>query len=348
MMIFLYLARIIPKLIHIKMFIITQYPVAVVVCFLTMLCWGSWANTQKLATQSVPTTIFYRDYTYGILLLSLLLAFTLGSLGSAGRSFLTDFKQAETKNLLFALAGGFVFNIANILIVVGIELAGLSVAMPIGIGLALILGVVVNYISSPVGDVVLLSVGVFAIFLAVVFSALAYRSKGATDQSFNTRGIVVSLVGGFLMSFFFYFVVRAMATDFANPTSGLLTPYTALVMFAIGVLISTPLFLPILRRFASKPADDEIYYSDVSRRNHIIGMLGGIVWCLGMASSLLASGEAGYAISYGLGQGATIVAVLWGVFIWHEFKGAPAISSRYLVLMGICYVLGLVLVIAAK
>lgn len=305
------------------MFIISHYPLAVVVCFLTMLCWGSWANTQKLTTQSVPTTIFYRDYTYGILILSLLLAFTLGSFGTVGRSFLVDMKQADIQSILYALIGGFVFNIANMLIVVGIELAGLSVAMPVGIGLALILGVVVNYISSPMGNLNLLLAGVFAIFLAIVFSALAYRSKATTDASVNTQGIVASLVGGFLMSFFFYFVARAMAPDFAHPGPGLLTPYTALVLFAIGVVSSTPLFLPVLRRFASKPADGEIDYSDVSRRNHRIGMLGGMVWCLGMASSLLASGEAGYAISYGLGQGATIVAVLWGVFIWNEFGERP-------------------------
>ncbi len=330
------------------MFVITQYSLAVVVCFVTMLCWGSWANTQKLATQSVPTTIFYRDYTYGILLLSLFLAFTLGSIGSSGRSFIIDFRQADTANLLYALVGGFVFNIANILIVVGIELAGLSVAMPVGIGLALILGVIVNYVRSPVGNVQLLGGGVIAIFLAVVFSALAYQAKSQTDSSVNTRGIVISLIGGFLMSFFFYFVATAMAPDFVNPAPGLLTPYTALVLFALGVLVSTPLFLPILRRFASKPADDDIWYSDVSRRNHLIGMAGGIVWCLGMASSLLASGAAGFAISYGLGQGATIVAVLWGVFIWREFRGAPAKSNRYLVIMGLCYVLGLGLIISAK
>ncbi|QMW00959.1 GRP family sugar transporter [Spirosoma foliorum] len=330
------------------MFIITYYPVAVVVCFLTMLCWGSWANTQKLATQSVPTTIFYRDYTYGILLLSLVLAFTFGSIGEAGRSFLPDIKQGDTQSLLYALIGGFVFNIANILIVVGIELAGLSVAMPVGIGLALILGVIVNYGSSPVSSVGLLAGGVFAIFLAVVFSALAYRAKATTDSSVSMQGLVITLVGGFLMSFFFYFVAKSMTTDFSNPAPGLLTPYTALVLFAIGVVVSTPLFIPVLRRFASKPADGEIFYSDVSRRNHRIGMLGGMVWCLGMASSLLASGAAGYAISYGLGQGATIIAVLWGVFIWQEFLGAPALSNRYLMLMGLCYVLGLVLIISAK
>ena len=330
------------------MFIITHYSLAVGVCFLTMLCWGSWANTQKLTTNTVPTTVFYRDYTYGILLLSVLLAFTLGSFGKQGRSFLTDVGQANTQNIVYAVAGGFVFNIANILIVVGIELAGLSVAMPVGIGLALILGVVANYILSPVGTVELLAAGVFAIFLAVVFSALAYRSKAATDQSLSMRGLAVSLVGGILMSFFFYFVAKSMAIDFANPASGQLTPYTALVMFGLGVVVSTPLFLPVLRQLTSKPADGEISYGDVGRRSHQVGLFGGMIWCLGMASSLLASGAAGYAISYGLGQGATIIAVLWGVFIWQEFQSAPTICTRYLMGMGFCYVLGLVLIISAR
>jgi glucose uptake protein len=330
------------------MFIITNYSLAVAFCFLAMLCWGSWANTQKLTTQSVPTTIFYRDYTYGILILSLLLAFTLGSIGESGRSFLTDIRQGSTQNLFYALFGGFLFNIANILIVAGIELAGLSVAAPVGIGLALILGVLVNYLLSPAGNIGLLVGGVLVIFLAIVFSAMAYRAKRLTDQSVSTLGVSASLAGGFLLSFFFYFVAKSMTMDFENPDPGSLTPYTALVIFALGIVVSTPLFLPILRRFAGKPADGDIFYADVSRRNHRIGILGGMVWCLGMASSILASGTAGYAISYGLGQGATIIAVLWGVFTWHEFRGAPAQSGRYLVLMGMCYVLGLVLIVAAR
>lgn len=330
------------------MVIITQYPLAVAVSFLTMLCWGSWANTQKLTNTTVPTTIFYRDYTYGIVLLSLLLAFTLGSFGSAGRSFLADYEQADRANLLSALVGGVVFNLANMLIVAGIELAGLSVAMPVGIGLALILGVIVNYNASSVSNVALLAGGVIAIFAAVVLSAMAYRAKGQSDETVDRSGIVISLVGGFLMSFFFYFVARAIAPDYAQPAPGLLTPYTALVCFAVGVLVSTPLFLPVLRRYASKPADGEIHYVDVSRRNHYWGIIGGMVWCCGLASSLLASGAAGYAISYGLGQGATIVAVFWGVFVWREFRGAPTESGRYLTIMGLCYVLGLVLIIAAR
>ena len=330
------------------MVVITYYPLAVAVSFLTMLCWGSWANTQKLTNRQVPTTIFYRDYTYGILLLSVLLAFTFGSFGSAGRPFITDLRQADVQPLLMALAGGFVFNVANVLIVAGIELAGLSVAMPVGVGLALILGVVVNYLRAPVGNVVLLGVGVLAIFGAVLFSAMAYRVKSKTGGQVSSRGLVLSLVGGFLMSFFFYFVAEAIAPDFSNPVAGLLSPYSALFMFAVGIVISTPLYLPILRKYASMPADDDIWYEDVSRKNHRIGQLGGMIWCLGMASSLLASGAAGFAISYGLGQGATIIAVLWGVFVWHEFRGAPSQSNRYLMMMGACYVLGLVLIIAAR
>ncbi|MDB5239739.1 MAG: multidrug transporter permease [Spirosoma sp.] len=330
------------------MLVITQYPLAVVICFLAMFCLGSWANTQKLATQSVPTTIYYQDYTYGILLLSVLLAFTLGSIGSDGRSFLADIGQADRQNLFYAFMGGVVFNSANILIVVGIELAGLSVAMPAGIGFALILSVIVNYVLSPTGNVQLLAGGVTAVFLAVVCSALAHQYKDQTGKSVNRIGIAASLIGGILMSFFFFLVAWSMAPDFVKPSAGLLTPYTALVVFAAGVLVSTPLFLPVLRRFAGKPADEEIWYSDVSRRNHIIGVLGGVVWCVGMASSLLASSAAGCAISFGLRQGAVIVAVLWGTFIWREFRDAPLMSSRYLIGMALCYVVGLGLIIAAK
>jgi len=220
--------------------------------------------------------------------------------------------------------------------------------MPAGVGFAVILSVIINYVRSPVGNVQLLAGGVTAVFLAVVCSAMAHQSKDQTGKPVNRQGILASLVGGFLMSFFFYFVAWSMAPDFVKPSAGFLTPYTAMVVFAAGVLVSTPLFLPVLRRFAGKPADGEIWYSDVSRRNHIIGVLGGVVWCVGMASSLLASGAAGFAISFGLGQGAAIVAVLWGIFIWREFRGAPLVSSRYLLVMGLCYVVGLGLIIAAK
>src|SRR5215204_163321 len=127
------------------MVLIQSYPVAVLMCVITMICWGSWANTQKLATKEWRFQLFYWDYCLGVLLLTLIFAFTLGSTGENGRSFLNDLRQADVKYIGYALLGGVIFNIANILLVAAIDIAGLAVAFPIGIGLALVIGVIVTY-----------------------------------------------------------------------------------------------------------------------------------------------------------------------------------------------------------
>ena len=142
------------------MFILENYSTAVFFCFITMLCWGSWANTQKLAAKSWRFELFYWDYVIGILILTLIFAFTLGSNGSVGRSFLEDVSQAGNDNLFSAILGGVIFNAANILLVAAIAIAGMSVAFPVGIGIALVLGVVVNYIDAPQGNATMLFAGV--------------------------------------------------------------------------------------------------------------------------------------------------------------------------------------------
>jgi len=113
-----------------------------------MLCWGSWGNTQKLAGKTWRYELFYWDYVIGVLLFSLINAFTLGSIGSAGRSFIPDLMQADISNIGSAFLGGVIFNLANILLSAAIAIAGMSVAFPVGIGLALVLGVIINYIGS--------------------------------------------------------------------------------------------------------------------------------------------------------------------------------------------------------
>ena len=148
------------------MFIIQDYSLAVLFCVITMLCWGSWANTQKLASKSWRFELFYWDYVIGILLFSLIGAFTLGSMGGEGRSFLDDLKQADGANIGSALLGGVIFNAANILLSAAISIAGMSVAFPIGIGLALVLGVVVNYMGAEKGNPLYLFLGVALIAVA--------------------------------------------------------------------------------------------------------------------------------------------------------------------------------------
>ncbi len=330
------------------MVVIHSYAWAVFLAFITMLCWGSWANTQKLAQKQWPFQLYYWDYALGVLLLTLVLAFTAGSIGTEGRSFIADLLQADTFSLIYAFLGGTVFNIANILLVAAIAIAGMSVAFPIGIGLALALGVIVNYIATPVGNPLILFLGVAFVVLAIILSAMAYRKLSAQETT-KTRGIVISLAAGVLMGFWYYFVAASMTDNFVTPEAGKLTPYTASVVMAVGLFVSNFLWNSI---FMYKPiAGEKTTYRDYfvkgNSKLHLIGVLGGVIWGIGTVVNIIAAEQAGYAISYGLGQGATLISALWGVFIWKEFKGAKGVNGL-LTAMFLFFVLGLALIIAAR
>jgi len=331
------------------MFIPQSYSLAVMFCVITMLCWGSWANTQKLAEKSWRFELFYWDYVIGILLLSLLFAFTLGSTGEQGRSFLVDIQQADTSSMQSALLGGVIFNLANILLIAAISIAGMSVAFPVGIGIALIWGVIDNYLKVPSGNPTLIFSGVILIAVGIVVNALAYKKLTGSEQKVSSKGLIISILAGILMAQFYGFVVVSMTKNFSVPESGKLTPYSSIVIFSIGILISNFLFNTILMR---KPVQGTpVSYKDYFNGNfksHLTGILGGIVWCMGMSFSIIASDKAGPAISYGLGQGAVLVAAIWGVFIWKEFKTAPKETNALLYVMFICFSVGLSLLVYSK
>jgi glucose uptake protein len=331
------------------MLVIHSYGWAVLLAFITMLCWGSWANTQKMAQKHWPFQLFYWDYAIGVLLLALLLAFTAGSMGDEGRSFLDDLGQANTRSLLMAFTGGVIFNLANILLVAAISIAGMAVAFPVGIGLALVLGVITNFAANPVGNPVILFSGVALVMMAIILDAKAYRKLSGPGSLTSAKGIMISLIAGFLMGFFYWFVAESMATDFVNPMEGKLTPYTASVVFAVGLLLSNFVWNSV---FMYKPLTGEKvtyqdYFSKGDLKLHLIGILGGVIWSLGMTLNIIAAEQAGFAISYGLGQGATLIAALWGVFIWKEFKGAKGVSGL-LAAMFLFFVIGLTLIIVAR
>src|ERR1700722_385273 len=209
------------------MFIIENYPAAVICCIVTMFCWGSWANTQKLAAGTWRFELFYWDYVLGILLVSLILAFTLGSNGSGGRSFMADISQAGGNSIGSAIIGGIIFNAANILLGAAIAIAGMAVAFPVGIGLALVIGVVVNYIAHPIGDVGLLAGGVGLIVVAILLNAFAYGRMQAAGKQRSSRGLVLAVAAGVMMGFFYKYVAASMFTNFEAPEPGKLSPYTA-------------------------------------------------------------------------------------------------------------------------
>ncbi len=329
------------------MFIVESYTLAIVFCFITMLCWGSWANTQKLVQGEWRFELFYWDYVLGILLFSLIAAFTLGSYGENGRSFLTDLAQADAGNLRSAFIGGIIFNLANILLTASIASAGMAVAFPIGIGIALVLGVVINYILVDKGDPALLFIGVAFIVIAIVLNALAYSKASQTTSRASLKWIVISIIAGVLMSLFYPFIAVGMDLDnFAAPAPGKMTPYTAVVIFSVGIVISNLLFNTIMMK---KPLEGTpLTYADYFRGRpgvHLVGLLGGTIWALGNLFNLIAAGKAGPAISYGLGQGATLVAALWGVVVWKEFAHASRRVMWLITGMFILFVLGLGLII---
>ncbi len=329
------------------MYIIDNYSLAIFFTIITMLCWGSWGNTQKLAAKTWRFELFYWDYVIGIVLLSLIFGFTLGSTGEQGRGFMEDLSQVSMVNIWSAILGGIIFNASNILLSASISIAGMAVAFPLGVGIALVLGVIVNYMSTPKGDPVILFIGVALIMVAIIFNGIASGKMAKGEKKSSKKGIWLALIAGVLMSFFYRFVAAAMDIDnFESPTVGMATPYTAFFIFAIGVLASNFIFNTIVmkRPFVGKPVSYSDYFSG-SISTHFVGIAGGLIWGLGTLLSFLAAGKAGAAISYGLGQGATMVAALWGVFIWKEFKGASRSVNLLLFFMFLLFISGLILII---
>ncbi len=329
------------------MFVVHSLPAAIAFCVITMLGWGSWANTQKLAGKARwPFQLFYWDYAIGVLLFSLIFAHTLGSSGQSGMGARDNMHSAADRFVLPALISGAIFNLSNILLVVGIDAAGLSVAFPVGVGLALAIGTVESYWEAPQGDPRLLFAGVALIVFAMIMSALAHRRLPHASGRRPLRGLIFSAVAGCIMGFFYPQLMRSISPDFnrAPIVPGMLTPYVALVFFGVGVFVSNFVWNTIFMRAGKVTYRD---YFRGSARLHAIGILGGFIWMIALSFNVIASSVAGPAISYALGQGATLVAALWGLLIWHEFHLAPAGTNKYIALMLVGYASGLILIGAA-
>lgn len=320
------------------MFVVHDTGIAIFLCVLTMLGWGSWANTQKLAGRvEWPFQLFYWDYSIGVALTGLLAGHLLQHDPAA------NLHQASTGVFFTAFGAGALFNLANILIVAAIDAAGMSVAFPIGIGLALVIGTAVNYLQMPKGNPVLLTLGVIGIVVAMILSAFAHNRAARSHAHTRRAGLLFALAGGVLMGYFYPRLMKSISPDFVNaPTAaGYFTPYTALAIFGIGVFVSN---IPINWVFMLTRKSRFTDYLRAPKHVHWPGILGGAIWMLALMFNVIASGVAGPAISYALGQGATLIAALWGVFIWHEFRGAPAGTKPLVAAMLGAYSIGLILI----
>jgi glucose uptake protein len=323
------------------MFLPETYQAALFLMILSMLCWGSWANTLKLCPR-FRFQLFYWDYAIGLAAGAILWGLTAGSMGHAGLPFFQAVANTPLDAIVWAACGGVVFNVANLLLVAAIDVAGLAVAFPVGIGLALVVGSVSSYFFKPAGNPLLLFGGITLVTVAIILDAAAYRQRGTETKATTTRGIVLSLIAGLLMGCWYPIATHDLATA-SGPG-----PYPIALFFAIGVLISTvPANLLLMARpLDGKPPVNGAEYWSASMGWHLAGILGGIIWCIGAVSNFIASvaqldRPIGPAVSYSIGQGATMISACWGVFVWHEFAGAPRSAKTLLFLMFVFFLLGL-------
>jgi glucose uptake protein len=320
----------------------TTYAVALALMILSMVCWGSWANTFKLA-RNWRFELFYFDYAIGVFIAGFVAALTFGTVGE-GLTFMDNLSIAGKRQMGFAFIAGCIFNLANMLLVAAISLTGLSVAFPVGIGLALVIGVIWNFILQPTGNPFLLFGGAAFVVMAILVDALAYRAHGKTSgaavQGFSMKGLVLSLVSGVLMGSFYPIVQMSMASEIG------LGPYSVAPFFGTGVLLST---LVLNLYFMNLPVQGEpvpiMAYVRGSMRNHMLGIIGGVLWCVGAVTNFVAASSpeanVGPAVSYALGQGATLISALWGLLVWKEFAGAKSQVRLLLVIMLVLFALGL-------
>jgi len=331
------------------MVLVQNYALAVFLCFVAMVCWGSWQNTQNLIGKGWRFELYYWDYTIGIFLFALLMAFTFGSLGSQGRSFIPDLAQADARNLLSSALGGFIWNIGTLLLVASISIAGMSVAFPVGGGLGWILGIFINYLGKPEGNPWLLFGGSAVIIIAILLSMQSYRKLASNQNKAPARGIILALMAGLCIAFFYRFVASSLATDFSPADDGKISSYTAVVFFSLGAILSTIIVVPF---FMARPVEGRpVKFPEWTKgpvRAHLLGLLGGAIWCLGNSVSFMSVGAASPAISYGLSNAAPVIAALWGIFVWKEFRDAPKGTNKLLTFMFVCYLIGLVMIVWSK
>jgi glucose uptake protein len=327
------------------MFIPATFTSALLLTILCTCCWGSFANTFKL-TRNYRFELYYWDYGLGIFVISLVYAFTLGSTDGGVLSFLPNMHQALGISLFWAAFGGFVFNIANVLLIAAIEMVGLAIAFPLSIGIALVEGTLISYLITPSGNATLLFAGVGMALVAVILIGFAYASRGIAGAVATRKGIIVCLVSGVLMGSWAPAIAKATS---AVGTAGVsITPYTSAVFMTLGAFLCCFVFNPILMRrpLVGTPVSMAGYFA-APASYHVWGLLGGFIWGTGTVLNLVAGGKVGLPISYAIGQASPMIATLWGVLVWKEFAGAAAKSKLYLGGMIAAYVAALALIATA-
>jgi glucose uptake protein len=337
------------------MFLIENYGLALCAFTFCMICWGSWSNTQKLAAKTWRFELFYWDFIIGLVLTALLWGFTAGTFGKDGITFWADIQQASGRSIMYAMLGGVVWNIGNLVFVAAISQAGMSVAFPIGGGIAWIGGIIYTYIIQNQGSKMaslpkaMLFIGVVIVFVAIALSMVAFNRQATQQKKPSLLGILLSVAAGLFFAFFYGFVTKSFSPEITTGGSGNIGPYTGTLFFTLGALVTTLILNPFAMRkpVEGPPVTFKQYFAG-NLKTHSTGVLGGLIWASGMAVSFMAIRSGDPAISYSISNASPVVAILWGVFVWKEFKGSPKGTNTILAIMFILFIIALVVIGASK
>ncbi len=323
------------------MFVPHTFGIALLMIFTSAICWGSWANTYK-GVKNYRFELFYWDYAFGIFLIAVGLAFTMGNTSNVASSFLNNIRAADRSNFVATLVGGAVFNLANLLLVAAINMAGLAIAFPVSIGIAMVVGVVSSYVLQPKGNAAMLAAGVACAVIAVILDGKAYGNLTRATGSISRKSIVICVTSGILMGLWAPFVTHAMTQG------NTLGPYSIGVFFTLGALLSCFVWNVYFMKnpLVGEPVKFGEFFSGPPS-GHMLGLLGGVIWGAGTVFNLVAANFTGVAISYAIGQSAPMVAALWGVLAWKEFQGANRPAKTFLGLMFLFYILAILLIAKA-
>ena len=338
----------------------TTYLSALLVTILGLIALGSWINALKL-TGKWRFELFYFDVALGVAVAAAVAAFTLGTLGSDGFTFLDDMMRAGKRNMAFGAAAGMLFNLGYMLLVGGVSLAGMAIAFPLGLGMALILSSLLSYFSRPQGQPIMVFIGLGLVALALILDMVTHRLLSMRKEiqrmkagehrtlkpRISWRALLVSFIGGLLIGALGPLLSMAKTGDTG------LGPYSLVVMFSVGILFSTFVFNLYLMNLplSGRPLEILEYFRG-RLRQHAIGLLGGAVWAMGIIASLVATSapeeaQVARGTSFALLESAPLLAALWGLAAWKEFKEADARTTSLLVLMLFLYLAGLVMLALA-
>jgi glucose uptake protein len=334
--------------------------------FLTLFCWGSWANTQKLVFKW-RFELYYYDFAVGAAIAILIAVYTLGSANPQELTVSDNMMIAGYRKMAYAIATGLVVNLANIMLVAAISLSGMAVAFPTTFGVGLIVMSISNLLGNQASNnVALLFGGVVLLLTAVLADIFAYRSyldflatqsKSGPVLNPGTRlpvrppnaylGIILSAVGGIAWGFFFPLI------DMSRSGENGVGPYGQAGLIGAGIFFSTLLYVPFFVNFPVQGEAVQVRsYFKGAKRQHFWGIFGGIIWGIGLVAVLVEGAaptpvKTGPVLSSALIYGAPILATLWGLLVWHEFKGAPQSVKMLQLGMIVLFLAGMLLIALA-